>query len=424
MRGLDKVIGYEAVKQELRIYVDILQNPEKYVKLGVSFPSGIMLVGDPGVGKTLMAKSFIDETGCKAFTLRKDKPNGDFVNEIRKTFEAAQAIDGDPVIVFLDDLDKFANEDYKHCDAEEYVTVQSCIDECKGKQIFVLATVNDKYFLPRSLRRAGRFDKEIEVEIPHGEDAKKIIKHFLQEKHVGRDVDAEEICRLLYDETCAELEEIVNEAGIHAAYEGKSEIDRADFIRACVRREYDSVEAIDRGDESLVRTAAVHEAGHVIISEVLNPESVIYVSLGKRNGFIEGCTKRMRPNGYGLIKELQEYDIICSLGGKASTEMVYGLPDVGCIKDIHDAFYTASSLVENVCAAGFETYIQSDPSSYVLEKRDRLVASEMERYYQIAKRIIAENRPFLDAVTDALVERRMITYRELAEIKEQALGTK
>ena len=424
MRGLDKVIGYEAVKQELRIYVDILQNPEKYVKLGVSFPSGIMLVGDPGVGKTLMAKSFIDETGCKAFTLRKDKPNGDFVNEIRKTFEAAQAIDGEPVIVFLDDLDKFANEDYKHCDAEEYVTVQSCIDECKGKQIFVLATVNDKYFLPRSLRRVGRFDKEIEVEIPHGEDAKKIIKHFLQEKHVGRDVDAEEICRLLYGETCAELESIVNEAGIYAAYEGKSEINQADLIKACVRRKYDTGEDLDQCDEALVRTVAVHEAGHVVVAEVLDPGSVAYASVGMRDGSIEGNTKRIRPRGCRAFKELREHGVIYVLAGKAATEMVFGLSDMGCRADIHEAFLAVSELVESVCTVGFETYNASDPSSYVLERRDRLVAFEMERYYQMAKRIIAENRAFLDVITDALVDRKTLTYRELAKIKEQAVGAK
>lgn len=424
MRGLDKVIGYEAIKQELRRYVDILRNPEKYARLGVSFPSGIMLFGEPGVGKTMMAKCFIDESGCKAFTLRKDKPNGDLVNEIRKTFEAAKAISGEPVIVFLDDLDKFANEDYMHCDAEEYVTVQSCIDDCKGRQIFVLATVNDIYFLPMSLRRAGRFDKEIEVGIPHGDDANKIIEHFLQQKHVGKDVDAEEICRLLYGETCAELEAIVNEAGIYAAYEGKSEINQADLIKACARRKYDTSEDLDQCDEALVRTVAVHEAGHVIVAEVLDPGSVAYACVGMRDGAMEGNTKRIRPRGCRAFKELRERGVIYVLAGKAATEMVFGLSDMGCRADIHEAFLAVSELVESVCTVGFEAYNESDPSGYVLERRDRLVAFEMERYYQMAKRIIAENRAFLDAVTDALVDRKTLTYRELAKIKEQAVGAK
>lgn len=138
MREFDKVIGYEDAKIEMKRFCDVLRNPEKYRKLGVTMPSGILVYGDPGVGKTLMAKCFIEESGCKVFVLRKEKPNGDFVHEIKDTFERAK--EERLAIVFLDDMDKFANEDNQHCNAEEYITVQSCIDDCKGYGVFTLAT--------------------------------------------------------------------------------------------------------------------------------------------------------------------------------------------------------------------------------------------------------------------------------------------
>ncbi len=187
MSEFDKIIGYEAIKMELRRFCDVLRNPGRYEKLGVNMPSGILLSGEPGLGKTLMAKCFITESGCRVFTLRKEKPNGDFVNEIQNTFEKARA--EAPSIVFLDDMDKYANEDNLHRDAEEYVAVQSCIDESKDCRVFVLATVNDRYCLPDSLLRPGRFDKVIEVEAPKGQDAQSIIEHFLGTKETMGDVD-------------------------------------------------------------------------------------------------------------------------------------------------------------------------------------------------------------------------------------------
>ena len=136
MSKFDKVVGYEDIKAELIRICDVVKNPEKYDRLGVHMPRGVMLWGDPGVGKSLMAKCFIEESGCKSFTIRKDKPDGDLVNAICDVFAEAKA-EG-RAIVFLDDLDKFANEDNQHPDAEEYVAVQAGIDTCKDTDVFVL----------------------------------------------------------------------------------------------------------------------------------------------------------------------------------------------------------------------------------------------------------------------------------------------
>jgi cell division protease FtsH len=188
MSKFDKVVGYEDIKAELIRICDVVKNPEKYDRLGVHMPRGVMLWGDPGVGKSLMAKCFIEESGCKSFTIRKDKPDGDLVNAICDTFAEAKA-EG-RAIVFLDDLDKFANEDEKHPDAEEYVAVQAGIDTCKDSDVFVLATANDKYCLPDSLLRSGRFDKVIEMECPKGEEAIKVVKYYLSQKKSLGDIKA------------------------------------------------------------------------------------------------------------------------------------------------------------------------------------------------------------------------------------------
>lgn len=131
MKEFEKIIGYDAVKKELIRISDALSGNEAYNKLGVTAPRGLLLYGAPGVGKTLMASAVIEASGRKAFVCRKDKPNGDFVNEIKKTFE--DAVEAAPSIVFLDDMDKFTNGDDRYPDAEEYVTVQSCIDQVRER---------------------------------------------------------------------------------------------------------------------------------------------------------------------------------------------------------------------------------------------------------------------------------------------------
>ena len=178
MSAFDKVIGYEGIKQELKQVCDMIHNPEIYKELGAKLPKGIIIHGDPGLGKTLMAKSFIEESGLKSYVLRRTKGTEDFVKEIMDTFLAAK--ENAPAIVFLDDMDKFANEDDDHIDAPEYVTIQSCIDEVRDADVFVLATANRIRKLPQSLARAGRFDYVLAVRRPTGNDSREIIKCFLK----------------------------------------------------------------------------------------------------------------------------------------------------------------------------------------------------------------------------------------------------
>lgn len=175
MNEFDRVIGYDTIKNELMQIVDMVHNKERYEALGARMPSGVLLYGEPGLGKTLLAKCFMQASGLTAYTLTNNKGGDAFVNEITATFEKAKA--NAPSVIFLDDMDKFANDDERHCDAKEYVAVQAGIDSVKGCDVFVIATTNALRKLPDSLIRSGRFDRTIVIKAPTQEDAAKIIKY-------------------------------------------------------------------------------------------------------------------------------------------------------------------------------------------------------------------------------------------------------
>ena len=180
MSAFDQVIGYESIKDELMQVCDMIRNPDVYREMGAMLPRGMLLYGDPGLGKTLMEKALIRESGLQAFVVRKNKGKKDLLGEIAKAFRKAE--EQAPSIVFLDDMDKFANEDNNHRDADEYVAIQTAIDDVKDKNVFVLATVNDYRKLPGSLRRCGRFDRQIEFDSPSPADARKIMDFVCGER--------------------------------------------------------------------------------------------------------------------------------------------------------------------------------------------------------------------------------------------------
>ena len=178
MNAFDKIIGYEGIKIELTQLCDILQHRERYEKLGAKLPQGLLIYGKPGMGKTLMANCLIEASGLKAYTIRKNRGGNTLMESINNVFDEAKR--NSPSIVFIDDMDKFANEDNSHCVAQEYIAIQSKIDEINGSDVFVTATVNDKDKLPDSLLRSGRFDRKIKVALPSDEDSEEIVKHYLK----------------------------------------------------------------------------------------------------------------------------------------------------------------------------------------------------------------------------------------------------
>lgn len=418
MSEFDKIIGYKDVKAELIRLCDVIKNGEKYKALGVAPIGGLLLDGDPGVGKTLMANCFIKESGRRAYVCRKNKPDGEFVNEIKNTF--FEAMENAPSIILLDDMDKFANEDNYHRNAEEYVTVQSCIDEVKGKDVFVLATTNGTENFPKSLLRAGRFDTTIEVKAPEGKDAVEIVKYYLSLKKSVSEVNAEDVARLLSGKSCAELETVINTAGQYAGYEEKEYIDMDDITRACLRVIYNAPESSAPHNKTVLKRIAYHEAGHTVAAEMLESGSVDLVTVRKNTGMTGGLTCYHLPDDYWVSKEHMENRVIAILAGKAATEIVFGETDTGANNDLHRAFDIVTRFADDYCAYGFGYWEDRSSSLDRREKKEERITADMERYYAEAKKLILENRKFLDNLAKKLQEKDTLVYSEIREIKKNS----
>jgi len=415
----DTIIGYDSIKKELERLCDMLCNPEKYEKLGVTLSSGLMLVGEPGIGKTTMANAFIKASGKKTFVCRKEKPDGSFVDFIRETFDnAIETAKTDACIVFLDDLDKFSNEDSMHCNSEEFVTVQSCMDKAKGSKVLVLATANDLRAMPNSLLRAGRFDKVIEVETPKQEDAEKIVEFYLKKKSYVAEVDSKEIAGILDGRSCAELESVINEAGVYAAFANKDSIDMDDIIKACMRIIYRAPMTEGPDNNPYLPYIAAHECGHAIIQEILEPGTVNLVSVCRHEGNIGGITSHSQDENYFFDIKNMENRVVTILGGKAATELT-GKVDPGCNSDLHRAFSIVERFIDNYASYGFQYWEMSDRSSpELLSRRENAIYLEMEKYYQRAKNILIENKPFFEAMVKELLEKKVLLQRDVQRIRE------
>ena len=422
MSALDKVIGYEAIKNELLQICDMIHNREIYEELGARLPQGILLYGEPGLGKTLMAKSFIEESGLKAYIVRRNKGDDDFIGEITDTFHRAK--ENTPCVIFLDDMDKFANEDSDHRDAEEYVAVQSGIDEVKNCDVFVLATANEMRKLPGSLVRSGRFDRKIEVKCPTDKDANKIIAHYLSDKKVSKNVNMEDLSKMISYSSCAELETILNEAAISAAYKRKTDIEMEDLVKSVLRMIYDSPDNYTKASAEDMKKTALHEAGHLVVSEVLCPGSVGLASLrstgrDSTGGFIHRCKELSR----------RPYYVLVSLAGKAAVELYYcDTVASGCQSDINRACnYIRDGISENA-TLGFgmidvSTRSFPETSENMNSRSEAVTHAELERYMRITKDILLKNREFLERVTAALIEKETLLYSDIRALTESTTIT-
>lgn len=420
MGHFDKIIGYPAVKKELERVADILRGNEIYKELGVKEPRGLLLHGDPGLGKTLMATCLVKASGRPMFLCRKDKPNGAFVDAIKNTFEKAKA--SAPSIVFLDDLDKFANTDEERRNAEEFITVQSCIDDTKDCGVFVLATANNLFCLPDSLLRAGRFDRTIEIKPPRGTDTSDIMAHYLKNKKVAADLDTQFIARLLEENSCAGLEAIINEAGIYAGFDGCREIRKEHFLKACLQMEFNvPAEAFDRTDKPdpvVWKQVACHEAGHAVVQEVLEPGSVTLISIYKTDDRYGGFVSAVNNHENDYIRDAR-VKMLCGLGGRAAVEQMLGLCDAGSLRDLSRAYNEAEGLIKYHCTSGLHLRSLRYESENLQAKQEQAMAEEVERSYREAKAILASNAPFLHRLTAELMDKHILDMYDVARIREE-----
>lgn len=414
-KSFESVIGYDSIKRELLQICDMLHHRKDFEKLGAKLPTGILLFGEPGLGKTLMANSFVKACGLPCFTVQRNK-SVKFVESITDAFQAAK--NAAPSIVLLDDMDKFANEDESHVNAPEYIAVQAGIDEVRNHDVIVVATANDIACLPNSLLRAGRFDRSIRFEAPEKKDAQEIIQFYLKNKPIAEDVNLEDISKMISYRSCAELECILNEAAIIAAGARKNAIDRADMIEAVLRMKYHAPDDTVGCSDFELKTRAYHEAGHLVAAEVLQDGSVGLASVKRAGrdslgGFVHCCEKiQRRPN-----------DVIVSLAGKIAVELYF--PETvgsGCQSDLHRAVQCIREGINTSGTLGLSMLDPSGPIGYsenYAERNEAVLYAELERYVFKTRELILKNREFLEKITNALLEKETLLFSDIQKMKEE-----
>ena len=422
MSAFDKVIGYEKEKEELYQLCDMAKNPEKYAALGVKLPRGVLLHGVPGVGKTLMATALIEEMGedRKRYVLRKDKSNEEFVESISKTFQEAK--ENAPSVIFLDDLDKFASDSDSR-NPEELIAVQSGIDEVKGADVFVVATANEIRELPRSLRRAGRFDRILEICPPNRKEAVEIVRHYLKDKKVAADVTAESVARLMDGNSCAALESVLNEAGIYAGYENKPEIGREHIVRAVLRDIFEADESVNEMSAAAKEEVAFHEAGHAVAALTFDSEGVGLISVRPSKSDARGVTQIFKSENYFGSYDRMHERVIALLAGRAAVELKYGRLDVGAASDLDRASAIVQRFIVDYAASGFALFHHDNHDGISSCNQEDGITAErsamLARCYEEAKDVLRKNWAFVEKLAAALVERDTLIFEEIAELRKE-----
>ena len=415
----DKVIGYAEIKRELAQIVDMIKDPDKYKSIGAKLPQGIILVGKPGLGKTLLCEECIDALGLPHFTVRRSKSTKDFIKEMTDVFNEAKK--KSPSVILLDDIDKFSSQEGRNLNSEEYVAVQSLMDDVKDCGVFTLATANEVKKLPVSLLRAGRLGTTINVKAPTGKDAEEIIKYFLCDKKISDSVNYDDINKMFSYSSCAELKSILNSAAISVAYDNREVIEMSDLVDAVLKRQYDVESDLRTVSEEKLRTTAYHEAGHLVVSEILLSESVGLASINGKNGRIGGLVH----NCVDLDTRRQEIQV--SLAGKVAVETFLG-GDVcasGCYFDLRNAYDDIKNAITTSGTLGLGLLDVSNESNLVasetyLLQAETTIKAELERNMFIVRDILVKNRVFVEKVAEALMEKRTLLFSEIQKIKSES----
>lgn len=434
MSAFDKVIGYKSEVQELELLAGVLKNPDAYERLGAKIPRGLIITGDPGLGKTLMAKSFIEETGWQSLLLRRKASSDKFLDEIQAVFDEAKA--NEPCIVFLDDLDKFANTDQARPNQPEYVAVQSCIDNIADHRVFVLATANDGYrSVPPSLLRPGRFDRAISLRRPEYDDARQIISYFLESRHIPNSVDAEKIAQ--FPMTCAELENRINMAAISAVAAGSDTITTEHLLRVCIKEMEGSTwsscdarmrwqEAIDHREFAQRAHVACHEAGHLLVMELLDPSSVnLAVLFDSTAPRAQGMTMVRRDHQpFASSIPVEDLKLKIAVGGLVAEQIAFGEWSLGSRSDLdkvtdiaYEELLYGIGGVQHLNTVGNRSRRHFAPSPENATRRENAAVDKISREMAEVRSLLQEHWELHSRIAQRLFEKGIVYGEDIATLK-------
>ena len=442
------VAGIDEEKQELEEIVDFLKNGEKYIKLGAKIPKGVLLVGVPGTGKTLMAKAVAGEAGVPFFSIS----GSDFVemfvgvgaSRVRDLFE--QAKKHQPCIIFIDEIDavgrqRGAGMGGGHDEREQ--TLNQLLVEMDGfdenTNIIVIAATNRPDILDNALLRPGRFDRQIVVHRPDILGREQILNVHAKNKPLADDVDLKVLAKRTPGFTGADLQNLLNEAALLAARKNQDKIDMPDLEEA--------IDKVIAGPEKKSRiisdeekeNTAYHEVGHALLAKLLkNTDPLHKVSIIPR-GMALGVTMTLPEKDHLTLKKSQLLDrITMLLGGRVAEEIIYGSDSIttGAQNDLEKVTSTARNMVTtygmsfkmgNMAYGKSEEHVfmgrdfghTRDYSEEIAADIDREVKKIVDERYNLAKELLLGNRDMLEVIAKELLERETLDEEEFEEIMKR-----
>lgn len=435
------VAGEDEAKENLTEIVDYLHNPDKYKEIGASMPKGILLVGPPGTGKTMLAKAIAGEANVPFFSMSGSEFVEMFVgmgaSKVRDLFK--QAKEKAPCIVFIDEIDAIGqkrNSGAMGGNDEREQTLNQLLTEMDGFEgnngVIILAATNRPESLDAALTRPGRFDRRVPVELPDLKGREEILKVHAKKIKVSEDVDYSKIARMASGASGAELANIVNEAALRAVRDNRKFATQADLEESIevVIAGYQKKNAILTDHEKLV--VSYHEIGHALVAaKQTNSAPVQKITIVPRTSGALGYTMQVEEgNHYLMTKEELENKIATYTGGRAAEEIVFQSISTGASNDIEQATKIARSMLtrygmsEDFDMVALETvsnqYLGGDASlacsAQMQAKIDDQVIELVKKQHEKAKQILIENREKLDELAKFLYEKETITGDEFMSI--------
>ena len=435
------VAGEDEAKENLQEIVNYLHDPSKYKEIGASMPKGILLVGPPGTGKTMLAKAVAGESNVPFFSISGSEFVEMFVgmgaSKVRELF--SQAKEKAPCIVFIDEIDaigqKRSGGAYGGNDEREQ-TLNQLLTEMDGFEsnngVIILAATNRPESLDPALTRPGRFDRRVPVELPDLKGREAILRVHAKKVKLEPDVDFTAIARMASGASGAELANIVNEAALHAVRSGRKLVSQSDLEESIevVIAGYQRKNSILTDKEKWV--VAYHEIGHALVAaKQTNSAPVQKITIIPRTSGALGYTMQVdEGDHYLMTKEELENKIATLTGGRAAEEVVFGSITTGASNDIEKATKIARAMLtqfgmsDEFDMVALETvtnqYLGGDSSlacsAKTQDEIDRLVVKLIKEQHKKARDILSENRKKLDELAKFLYGRETITGEEFMEI--------